>query len=80
MNVRQFIKTAEPGAQFVYHKGIRLVGADGLPQLRGLYDRGMIDFVQRRVDKQFEYIAVFRMWPVKIPSFYTFAHAGLEVR
>jgi hypothetical protein len=80
MNLLQFIKTAEPHSAYVYQTGPTLHGAIGLSEVRSRYDDGMVDLVQRRADKGWDYIMVFRRHKANIPKGWRFADAELQVK
>ena len=77
MTPAQWITGAQPNDQLVYFTSSCMAlsgGGRASKEARELYDSGLVDLVQRRIaGGRFEYIAVKRKVPAKIPLEHSFA-------
>lgn len=74
----QWFQTAQPKDQIIYHSSnsLAVMGGDRLSrEARELYDRGLVELVQRRNGTRFDYIAIKRKCPAKIMLEHTFKWA-----
>ncbi|WCT78897.1 hypothetical protein [Novosphingobium humi] len=65
--MHEWLRTAEAGAQFVYHTG-ETAGGPYLRAARVAYNMGIVTLVQRRARAGFQYIAVMLDKQVEIPA------------
>lgn len=77
MTLSTWIQTAQPGDRMTYATcaSVATHTTRNVKEARSLYDRGLIDLVQRRVTGGYEYIAVKRRVPAKVEYKNSFAAA-----
>lgn len=84
--VFNWFKTAKPGEFHIYGTASAFLRfTREKDEARKLYDLGLVDLVQRKVvneetkESSYQYIAIKRRTPAKIPDHFTFSHAKVEI-